>query len=211
MADINVYLYPNTSEADSLATAASSAISDALDIVITHTSGDSLDTYSITTEYDHPNLDDPDRSTFRDNFQDWTWLNASGDGCHLGISTNFNGGVADSGSYDENAFAAEAEAVVGSTSGDDALYRNLAIQEAFHPFIDSSLSGVESMLGSDNNEHSLGEIDTYADKTPMVTTYYDDGYASNGDCGRSEQPDGKTTSPTDCTSEAFEISFENRG
>ncbi len=67
------------------------------------------------------------------------------------------------------------------------------------------------MLGSDNNEHSLGQIDNYADTTPMVTTYYDSGYASNGDCGQSENPDGKTPYPTDCTCDAFEISFNQRG
>ena len=70
MSDINVYLYPNTSAADDLASGAHTAISDALDYVITHTSGDNLDTYSITTKYDHPNLNDPDRSTFKSNFED---------------------------------------------------------------------------------------------------------------------------------------------
>ncbi|UPV99805.1 hypothetical protein M0R88_14955 [Halorussus gelatinilyticus] len=211
MADINVYLYPNTSSADYLADAAYTALSDALDDVITYTPGDSLGTYSITTKYDHPNLSDPDRSTFKSNFEDWAWLETSGTGCHLGISTNFNGGLADSGEWDENAFATETEAVVGSSTGDGAHYRNVAIQETFHPFIDSSISSVKSMLGPDNNEHSLGEIDYNADTTPMVTTYYDKGYASNGGCGHSVNPDGKTTAPTNCTCEAFEISFNTRG
>jgi hypothetical protein len=146
MADINVYLYPNTAAEDDLALGASTALTEALDDVIAYTSGDSLDTHSITTKYDHPNLDDPNREEFKSNFENWTWLETSGTGCHLGISSNFDGGLADAGEFDENAFVTETEAVVGSTSGDDDYFRNVAIQEVFHPFIDSSISSVKALL-----------------------------------------------------------------
>lgn len=212
MSDINVHLYPNTSAADSLALGARTALHDALTEIITYASGDSLDDYTISIHYDHPNLPAPNRSDFKDYFELWSVDHASGIGVHIGISSEFNGGEADSGEWDENAFVTETEAVAGTTGADDDHFRCTVIQEALHPFIDSSLPKVNDMLGSTNDEHALGKVhyDTHL-ITPMVHTYYGEGLAGAGDCWGGDQPEGKTYIPTACTCEAMVISHNQRG
>lgn len=208
MADMNVYLYPNTAYENDLADQAYAA----LDTALSETTSIwlELDTYHLEIDYSHPDLNDPDKSTFKSNFEDWTWLNASGNGTHLAISSSWGGGVADSGEGSENAFVEEAEAVVGSASGGGGFFKNGAIQEAYHPFIDARLNDVQSITGPNNDEHSLGEVPSDNNVTPMVTSYVDDGLAGKGDCNDNYSVYGHNTSPSYCTNKAVYQTFQDR-
>lgn len=209
MADMNVYLYPNTSNEDGLADEAYSALETALEE--TTSLWPSLDTYSLDIDYSYPDLNDPDKDTFKSNFEQWTWLNASGDGIHLAISSNWGGGVADSGEGTENAFVNEAEGVIGSPSENESFFKTTAVHEAYHPYIDSSLNDVQKILGPNNDEHSLGEVPSDNKVTPMVAGYVGDDLDSVGDCDDSYSPDGHTASPSYCTSKAVYQTYQDRG
>lgn len=208
MADMNVTIYPNTADEEDLADQAYDAIGDALWETVSEWSD--LDSFSRAIDHSHPNLDDPDKSTFKSNFENWTWLNASGNGVHLAISSNFGGGLADSGEYVENAFVEETEAVVGSTTGGGDFFKSIAIQEAYHPFIDPTLSAVQNMTGSNNNEHSLGEVPSDNQVTPMVASYAYNGLDAKGDCDDNYAASGYSTSPTYCTNKAVYETFKDR-
>lgn len=208
MADMNVYIYPNTSAEDDLAQQAYSA----LDAALTDTTNyhPDLNTYHLEIDYSHPSLNDPDKRTFKSNLEDWAWMNASGNGCHLALSSNWGGGIADSGEWDENAFIEEAEAVAGSSSDGGPHFKNICIQEAYHPFIDASLGDVSQITGPNNDEHSLGEVNSSNDVTPMVTSYQDDGLDGVGRCDDSYNKTGYTVNPTYCTNQAIHQTFQDR-
>jgi len=208
MADVNVWVYPNTSDEVEIARAANAAIEDALIETVNSTR---INSQSVEVIYDYPNVNDPDRETFKSNFEDWTWLNASGNGCHLGVSSNFTAGLADTGEYDENGFFEETEAVVGSSSGVTDFFKNLAIQETYHTFIDKGLNGVSKHTGPDNNEHSLGQVNGSNEASPMVTSYVDDGLAGKGTCDGTDSVYGYFQSPTYCTNRSMEVSYDQHG
>jgi hypothetical protein len=210
MADMNVYIYPNNTNEDTLASDAESALTIALDEVVSDSIWDENITYNVDIRYPYPNVPDDNRDIFRGAFALWAVPNVSERGVHLGISGNFDGGWADSGSgLALNAWFGETTAVAGevlnplSRQPRDS-FKNISIQEAFHPFIDKYISEVGDLLGSDENVHSLGYLDIDNNVSPMATSYISEGYATDGTCrGGDSVMDGYTTSPSGCTIEAM--------
>jgi hypothetical protein len=213
MADMNVYIYPNTSDEDDLARGAYDALSSALANTFDYPPMD-IDggTYNVEIDYSHPDLNDPDKYTFKNNFEDWTWLNASGDGVHLALSSNWGGGVADSGeSAEGTGWGTEVEAVAGQRNGNvTGHFEGIAIQEAYHPFIDKRLEEIQNMMGPSGDEHSLGCVNDNNRVTPMVTSYQDEGYDDEGDCSSEGSDYGHTTDPTYCTNRAIHQTYQDR-
>jgi hypothetical protein len=213
MADMNVYIYPNTSNEDSLAQGAYDAISAALAETFAYPAME-VDggTYHVEIDYSYPNLNDPDKDAFKDNFEDWTWLNASGNGVHLALSSNWGGGVADSGeSLEGTGWGTEVEAVAGQPDGQvTGHFKGIAIQEAYHPFIDKRLQEIQNLMGPSGDEHSLGRVNSNNRVTPMVTSYQDEGYDDEGTCSSDGYDGGHTTSPTYCTNQAIHQTYQDR-
>lgn len=218
MTNMNVYIYPNTPKADPLALEAKSAISLALEFTKIHFEiyGDD-GSYRVEIDYSYPRLIyNGDSSTeqkirFKDYFEKWTVTNASGKGVHLLLSSEFAGGYADSGEWLESAWNDETEAVAGSVSGGGAHFRNICIQEAFHPFIGDNVPSAVEMMGPSGNEHTLGTVTSDSKQTPMVASYLDDGYAAEGECSgvHNSMPD-YTEVPSECTSEAMRLTYKNQ-
>lgn len=207
MADMDVYLYPNDSNDDSLANDAKGGLTTALDIVIANTK---IATYNITIRKDYPQVSDSTRKEFYDSFSSWRVNNKNDIGCHLGVSSSIGGGLADGGNTsnpEDDAFVSPKDAVAGDSGVTTDHFRNTCCQEVFHTFIDKDLPAVQSLTGSDNNEHSLGEV-TKQGVTPMATGY-ENTYAGEGVCSLTQGVSGYTQDPTYCTNQSLEATAED--
>lgn len=142
-------------------------------------------------------------------------------GAHLLVESNAAGGVADGGDHCDEETATEYErsawfdwspAVLGTEGYNSGLVRNLAIQEAFHNFIDNCIPGVYVKI--DDDEHDLGQVysNTWNDTvSPMLTTYVD-GHQEHGDCQSGAWWDGDYTQTlTSCTKEALDETASYHG
>lgn len=145
-------------------------------------------------------------------------------GSHLLINADEEGGVADGGDLcddedyngdgDTNDSVDQPEssawfdwsvAVYGTSGDSDGHIRNIAIQEAFHNFIDDCIDEVDNMTGGD--EHDLGQVySNYWNDTvsPMLSTYVSS-RQENGDCQSGAWWDGDYTQVlTSCTKDALD-------
>jgi hypothetical protein len=70
-----------------------------------------------------------------------------------------------SSNSEDDAFVSAKDAVAGSQIVTTDHFQNTCIREVFYTFIDADLSRVRSLTGSDDDEHSLGEITSTEDPT----------------------------------------------
>ena len=208
MVDMNVYVYPNTSNDDSIADDAKNGLETGLEDVVSNTN---IGTYDVTVRYDHPNVADGSYDECYNGFPTWRNNNYPlEDGCHLCISANFDGGRADGGNTsnpEEDAFVSAKDAVAGSHFGSTGNFQNTCLHEVFHTFIDKDLSRVQSLMGPSNSEHSLGEVND-SGATPMIVGYRDE-YGGEGTCSLDQGVSGYTQSPTYCTNQSLEATAED--
>lgn len=185
-----------------------------------------IDYWEVSYCDDYPNLwdsDSTDKDTVLDNWYDELESQSSiPTGSHLLIDNNRQGGVADGGDIvcdggpveDRRASWFDWSPAIYGTEGlfvGASLIRNVAIQEAFHNFIDQCIPEVEDLAPQ---EHALGQI--YSEPynppiSPMLTTYEDE-YDGEGDCLSGVNWGGTYTETlTDCTKTALDETAKEHG
>lgn len=202
--DMRVYIYPNTSSDDNLASDVEPVIQSTLDNVINNTS---VSSRLVDIDYLHPNRDDSSTSAFYSSWETYVKNNLSRYGCHLCVSTNIASGKAAGGNIfgtSDDAFVSESWAVAGEKSS-TAASKNLWIQEVLHTFINANLSRYDQ---EGSNEHNLGSTDFYEDVTPMAASY-EDTAAETGYCADPNWDGGYTTTLTSCTQRGIDATFES--
>lgn len=195
--NLRIYLYPNTSGTDNeCENAINNALQSMGDQLLNY---NSIDYYEININYDHPNLSDGSKSEFKSNFN--SWYHNQGydayDGCHTGVSGNFDGGLADGADCSGcTAFVNDRDCVVGVGTAKE-VFKNTAIQEVLHTAIRNDISGVQSLI--EDSEHDLGQVWGDGAVSPMATGYVDT-HSRHGDCSTSNAWIGTyKTKLTGCT------------
>ncbi|MDG5777096.1 hypothetical protein VB773_21115 [Haloarculaceae archaeon H-GB2-1] len=161
--NFQVLLYPNTWEENDIA---ENDVADALDYVGQQLLDiDACEQYNVYISYEHPNLYDGSNWDF---FSVWrNYDRPSYHGCHLCVGGENIGGRAQS-PYNPGAWNDDLDAVVGC--GGEQYYKNVAIQEVFHAFIDDSNPTVQSLIPG-WEEHDLGSTYSNYSATSMATGY----------------------------------------
>lgn len=190
MADMNVFVYPNEPHEDVFARRVADAIGTALDAIVSNT--DTIASKYVTVRYEHPGEDvsgrdcdgvsDGDKLDFHREFDTYTGCHHPDEiGCHLGVSTNNIGGLADAGhgfGSREGAFVERRNAVTGGSS---EYYENLAIQEMLHTFLDYRIAAPWDVHANDSShEHDLGTRTEGGLEQPMAPGYYEQ-YGCHGE------------------------------
>jgi len=207
MADMDIFIYPNTTADEPAASLVEDSLDQACSEVIGNTS---IEDYNTLIRMDNPGDSSsqvdrsPDsRSEFYNEFSQWREDNYSDIGCHIGVSADISGGRADGGNSsnsEDDAFVDQKDAV--SEGGEDDS-GNVAIQETFHTFLDKDLDD------NVDNEHELGTITESGSVTPMATGY-EYRYADEGECSSNRSWAGTyTTSPTSCTNNLLEDTYRD--
>ena len=217
---MNVYIYPNNPDDDSLAKEATSTIQSALESVVTYF-GNSGESISAITEYDssHPSLIEKPGLSYRSDkaillTEFRSWVNSQDPvkepdtGLYLLVGSDFDGGL--SGGLVGGAWKNHPAAVAGKNNAGMAHFKNICIQEVLHAFIDNP----DEIL--DGNEHRFGEVvpsetSSGGKQTPMVTSYVDDGLDGEGNCDRTGENPGYTTELTTCTKDILLETYRNQG
>ena len=197
-AKLHVYLYPNT---DNEVNEIKNAIANGYDRVCSDLlSYGAIEYYGIYyTPYERVNGGTSNRDEFWDDFK--SYMNSKGyddtyNGCHMGIAGGFPSGVAQaSNDNSSNGFNDGKRAVTGIGTAKE-VFKNTAIQEALHTFLNENLSGIQYDI--DDNEHDLGMVHTDGAVSPMMTSY-SDSHGSHGECTTNAWKVGYTTKVTRCT------------
>lgn len=152
-------------------------------------------------------LDDSDKSTFNQQFNDFLTDEISGDehsqnyltnnrGALLGIADGFDGGGGCGSPLDfycdapeNSSFCRGVPPIMGTASGNDSKIKTLAIQETLHMFI--SYDHIESLMmdgenlvesGGRHHEHDLGTIYSDGSVSPLAITHEHEGHPHHGKC-----------------------------
>lgn len=205
MADMEVYIYPWKTSDDYLVDDAENALSNAFSVLDNNTT---IGSFNTTARHDHPSLNGPYSTItgFYNDFDSWRESNHTEVGCHLGITDNVNAsGRGEAGnSSTTNAFVDDRTSVGAGDGG--AVFDAIVIQEVFHPFINSHLPIVDDMT-SYGGEHDLGKVYSSNDVSPMAARYPDS--YDRGTCWSNYSKSGFSHSPTTCTQDALEATFED--
>lgn len=201
MADMEIYVYPNTTSDDDAAADAKSGLDTAISEIVSNTG---IGSYNIDIRYDYPDQPNGDVKTLYDNFSDWRYTYYYQEtGAHLCVDGSIDGGLADGGNSsnpESPSWADPKDAVAGTVNAGTAEFQNICTHEVLHTFIDKDLSGVEKYLGKDDTEHELGQ-ETSNGVTPMATRYRDS-YAGQGSCDKTSSIAGYKKIVTNCTEES---------
>lgn len=207
---LKVYVYPDDSNDDSICD--DTAVPGLIDACKqAYNSSSVIDYWKVAITYDHPNVWDStdDRSDALNDFEarlnDQTSVPK---GSHLLIEGDGVGGIADGGDVCQNERSAwnDWSPAVYGTDGDSGSYlQAIAIQEAFHNFIDKCVSGVDSQISGDCGEHDLGQVTYFGNVTPLLASYeHDSDCYNSGDCRTGEPVQDYVTDITSCTIDALD-------
>lgn len=211
---LNVYVYPDqTDDTDVCQNQVIPGLTDACEQAYNNSSV--IDYWEVAYTEDLTSEDEiwtssMDRRDARRAFEDrYDNEQAKINGSHMLVNEDRSGGVADGGDIlcqNEKAAWFDWSTAVYGTDGDPSDYiRNVAIQEAFHNFIDICIGSVND--AADGEEHALGQVyqNLYGDtSSPMITSYEDDD-RQKGDCQSNAGWDGGyTTTLTSCTVSALD-------
>lgn len=213
MAAMEIFIYPNTSADDDIASDAYDALSSSFQNAVNNTT---IPDYQVTIRYDHPDRDTSSRSNFYDSFSFWATWNKSDVGCHLGVSNDIDGGIADGGNSsnpEDDAFVEQKEAVAGAANSSTSGFKNTCIQEAYHTFIDKDKLPSKYFANDHENEHDLGRVNLYGNVSPMASSYTDrgpgDSHDDHGSCSSGYSANGFTTQQTSCTNDSLDITYKD--
>lgn len=159
-----------------------------------------IDFYRLAMVDDFIYGDDSDKDAFWSDFK--SFMNSKEYhtdhiGCHMGVGSAFYGGYANASDYGSNSFNDGKLAITGINHAKQQ-FKNVAIHEVLHTFLDNNLSGIESDI-EDGTEHDLGKVyDSTGGLSPMGTGYVNS-HADHGTCSTDAWRLGYTTEITDCT------------
>lgn len=222
MAAVNVFVYPNGPDEDSFAERVSGAIETALDAIVS--SSDTVESGHVEVRYEHPGEDvsgrdcdgvsDTSVDQFHREFDQYTACHHRDEvGCHLGVSTNNIGGIADDGSNFGSGEGAFVDRRIAVTGGDTKYYENLAIQELLHTVLDYRIVAPWDVHPGDHgHEHDLGTRTDEGLEQPMATGYYGENgnHGEEGTCANQNVDlEGYTNEPSRCTIRALDATYKS--
>ena len=207
-----ITLYPNSSNEDSVCeNEIGNGLTTALDQLY---EANATDYYQLDIRFDHPQKTDTAgvgyfHTKFREFWEEQYYNTEIGH--HIAVSHEISGGESRSGNGgDQSAFVKSLTAVAGTEKldsedrADKSFYKNVAIHEALHGFIDYENSDVDDMTkdGGKEHEHDLGHVWGDHSSSPMITAY-EGIHTSHGTCDDAPGHWGfYSTDLTNCTKDA---------
>lgn len=206
----NMYIrvFPNNSYDDDVASDMASSLRNWCDFI---TSNLAPTGYDVDVVYDHPNLNTGNhRDTFYSNFRDWFYNNRDSSytyGSHIGVSNDFGGGKAQSGTGSSNPFSDNKVGVAGDNLGSSKWRYITSIHEAGHNFTAYDIDRVQQYTYN-NDDHTLGKA---RDGTEYTIMAYDEAHSESGSCSHTLYEENYGRYTTGCFNNAVHYTCKDAG
>lgn len=200
MSDMDVYVYPNAQRHDERADVAKQGLESTLEEIVANSE---MESFNVEIRREYPNITGGRLST---KLRNWRRELPRDAGSHLLITDATEGGAAGIASGAGRAWTAPSAAAMSTIEVD--FFKAGCSQEVLHNYVNSSLRGVQELANRRDYEHSLGIVDDEAQSSPMVSGYTEQ-LAGLGECSNDVTQEKVRQSPSQCTIQACELSWEN--